>query len=336
MLFISTKLALLSKIAKKQTISKNISNFSFTNLISGTGELYGALIRKMLFNHTWGYRVKGVKFLDKNGIKVDNIFNKIAGLYEWTILILETIKKIKFIDNDTSNIKDNRNNLIAHITINKNGIYYAKDIKFEDKIIVFNKDLKLFEVSDYSIINFSTIELLIDRNEGFIKDDEHSLIGDFFPISSIYCPIVNVMFDTESKNIEGNKTDSISLTIETDGTINPEKCLARVLSILYTNFKILLKNLLPKEDDNMNKNSVMYVAPNDFDIDNLNLSTRLQNCLKKLNINNIIEFCSNTTKSQAKNIKDLGKKTFEELLTFMKENDLKFKDEKLEEEDNKE
>ena len=62
----------------------------------------------------------------------------------------------------------------------------------------------------------------------------------------------------------------------------------------------------------------------------MNLSTRLKNCLVKLNIKNIIEFCSNNTQRDAKNIKDLGKKTFDELISFMKQNDLEFKTETFE------
>lgn len=326
MLFISTKLALLSKIKENENASENSVSFNISNIMPGFGEIYGALIRKLLFSNTWSYKIKGVKFLDKNGVRVNNIFNKVQGLYEWTILILENLKQVKF--KLKNNTQDFPNNQTAKIVIDKDKSYSGKDIKFKDEnsmLEVINPNVYLFEVADHKSVIFDSIEILIDRNEGFVKAKEHNLIGDFIPISTIYCPVTNVTFDVQNRMIDNIKVDLLQIDIETDGTQTPKECLIVVLSIINTSFKILLQNILPKTEKK-GKN-MMYIAPNSFDIENLQLSTRLKNCLTRLKINNIIEFCSNTTETEAKNIKDLGKKTFEELLKFMKEKDLNFKNE---------
>ncbi|HAE42214.1 MAG TPA: DNA-directed RNA polymerase subunit alpha [Clostridiales bacterium] len=191
----------------------------------------------------------------------------------------------------------------------------AGDIITGGEVDIINKDLHIATLEEGAEL---IVELEMEKGRGYVgadrnKKDSHSI--GVIPIDSIYTPVKKVNFLVENTRV-GNRTDYDKLTLEvwTNGTIEPEEAVSLGAKILneHLNLFISLTNhigdveiMVEKEEDE--KEKVLEMT-----IEELDLSVRSYNCLKRAGINSVEELTLKTEDDMMK-VRNLGKKSLEEV-----------------------
>ena len=191
----------------------------------------------------------------------------------------------------------------------------AGDIRTDGDIEIVNKDLHIATVDDNGRLY---MEILVNRGRGYVSQNknknEEMPIGTI-PIDSIYTPVKKINFNVENTRV-GQITDYDKLTLEvwTNGTIKPEEAISLSAKILIEHFKLFMtltdhandvEILIEKEEDK--KEKVLEMT-----IEELDLSVRSYNCLKRAGINTVQELTERTIDDMMK-VRNLGKKSLEEV-----------------------
>ena len=253
-------------------------------------------------------------------IKIDGVvheFTCIPGVKEDVAEIVMNIKEL--------NIKNNSLNddpKTAYIEASGTGVVTAADIQVDGDIEIMNPDQVIATLSgDDAKLN---MEITIVNGRGYVGADknksEDAPIGSI-AIDSIFTPVERVNMNVENTRV-GQQTDFDKLTLEvvTNGTIEPDKAVSLAAKVLSEHLKLFVdlsedtKNIeviSEKEDDE--KNKVL-----EMNIDELELSVRSYNCLKRAGINTVQELCSKTPDDMMK-VRNLGRKSLEEVLAKLKD-----------------
>jgi DNA-directed RNA polymerase subunit alpha len=189
------------------------------------------------------------------------------------------------------------------------------DIKSDGSVEVVNKDHHIATVSEGGRLY---MELNIDRGRGYVLADKNKQANQpigVLPIDSIYTPIKRVNYVIENTRV-GQITDYDKLTMEiwTNGTIFPDEAISLSAKILIEHFKLFLsltdhadtvEIMVEKEEDR--KDKVLEMT-----IEELDLSVRSYNCLKRAGINTVQELVQKSEEDMMK-VRNLGKKSLEEV-----------------------
>ena len=217
----------------------------------------------------------------------------------------------------------------AYIEFEGEGVVHASDIQADQDIEIMNPDLVIATLSGGTDSKLY-MELTITRGRGYVSADKNKTddlpIG-VIAIDSIYTPVERVNVTVENTRV-GQITDFDKLTLDvyTNGTLEPDEAVslaAKVLSEHLSLFIDLSENaktaevMIEKEDDE--KEKVMEMS-----IDELELSVRSYNCLKRAGINTVEELTNKTSEDMMK-VRNLGRKSLEEVLAKLKELGLQLK-----------
>jgi DNA-directed RNA polymerase subunit alpha len=191
----------------------------------------------------------------------------------------------------------------------------AGDIITSGDVEVINKDLHIATIDDGGKL---FMELTVNRGRGYVSQTKNKAedmpIGTI-PVDSIYTPVKRVNFLVENTRV-GQITDYDKLTLEvwTNGTINPDEAVSLSAKILIEHFKLFttlteedgeVNILVEKEEDK--KEKVLEMT-----IEELDLSVRSYNCLKRAGINTVQELAERSMDDMMK-VRNLGKKSLEEV-----------------------
>lgn len=191
----------------------------------------------------------------------------------------------------------------------------AGDIKTDGEVEVINKDLHIATIDDggklYMEINVNSGRGYVSQNKNKTEDQPISTI----PVDSIYTPVKRVNFTVENTRV-GQITDYDKLSIEiwTNGTIRPDEAIGLSAKILIEHFKLFMtltdhadnvEIMIEKEEDK--KEKVLEMT-----IEELDLSVRSFNCLKRAGINTVQELTEKSMDDMMK-VRNLGKKSLEEV-----------------------
>lgn len=204
---------------------------------------------------------------------------------------------------------------IAIIDVTGPAVVTAADIKSDGAVEVINKDHYIATVSEGGRFY---VELTIDRGRGYISAEKNKVYSTsigMLPIDAIYTPITRVNYTIENTRV-GQITDYDKLTLEiwTNGTITPDEAISLSAKILIEHFKLFLsladhadkvEIMVEKEEDN--KDKVLEMT-----IEELDLSVRSYNCLKRAGINSVQELVLKSEEDMMK-VRNLGKKSLEEV-----------------------
>lgn len=260
-------------------------------------------------------------------IKIDGVlheFTCIPGVKEDVAEIVMNIKEINFKNNSLDDEPKT-----AYIEASGTGVVTAADIQVDGDIEIMNPDQLIATLSgDDAKLN---MEITIVNGRGYVGADknksEDAPIGSI-AIDSIFTPVERVNMSVENTRV-GQQTDFDKLTLEvvTNGTIEPDKAVSLAAKVLSEHLKLFVdlsedtKNIeviSEKEDDE--KNKVL-----EMNIDELELSVRSYNCLKRAGINTVQELCSKTSDDMMK-VRNLGRKSLEEVLAKLKDLGLSLND----------
>lgn len=197
----------------------------------------------------------------------------------------------------------------------------AADIKTDGDIEVVNKDLHIATLDDNGRLY---MEIVIGRGRGYVsqsKNKTEDLPISAIPVDSIYTPVKRVNFNVENTRV-GQITDYDKLTLEvwTNGTIKIEEAISLSAKILIEHFKLFMtltdhandvEIMIEKEEDK--KEKVLEMT-----IEELDLSVRSYNCLKRAGINTVQELAQRSMEDMMK-VRNLGKKSLEEVERKLKD-----------------
>ena len=290
-------------------IKDNYGKFALEPLERGFGITIGNSLRRVLLSSLPGVAVKS--------IKVDGVlheFSTIPGVKEDVTEIILTLKELSMkMDSDGA-----RTLKIEHTG---EGVIKAGDIICPPDVEILNKDLYIATLSEDAKLY---MEINVDKGRGYVSAENNKSddmpIG-VIPVDSIYTPVHKVSYFTENTRV-GTRTDFERLVLEmwTDGSINAQEGVSLGAKILVEHLNLFIdltdhigevELMVEKEEDKKEKALEMT-------IEELDLSVRSYNCLKRAGINTVEELTEKTEDDMMK-VRNLGKKSLEEVIQKLEE-----------------
>ena len=192
----------------------------------------------------------------------------------------------------------------------------AGDIKSDGEVEVLNPELHIATLGSGATLN---MEITLSHGRGYVPADrnkpQQSIIG-VIPVDSIYTPVYKVNYTVENTRV-GNMTDFDKLTIEvwTDSTISARDAVSLGAKILCDHFTLFtdLSDTLSMKSTVVEKAETQRDKVLELTIEELDLSVRSFNCLKRANINTVEDLISKTEDEMMK-VRNLGRKSLEEVI----------------------
>ena len=293
--------------------------FELEPLEKGFGTTIGNALRRVMLSNLPGGAVTSIKI---EGVMHE--FQKIDGIVEDVTEIILNLKNL-VVKNYSESDK------VLHLKKDKEGVVTAKDIEKDADVEIVNEDLVIATISKGGSLD---MELTVSNGRGYVdaktnkkllKKDEIGVIA----IDSLYSPIERVSYEVEPARVgQSEDYDKLVLNVWTNGSIKPEEAIALASRILIEHFEVITKInkiadmtglLADKEDDPITKTL-------ETPIEELDLSVRAYNCLKRAAIHNLSDLTS-MSETEMMKIRNLGKKSLKEVIDKIKDMGLKFRDE---------
>ena len=269
----------------------------------GYGTTLGNSLRRILLSSLPGTAVTDIQM---DGVLHE--FSTIDGVVEDVAAIILNIKKIAL----KSFSEDDK---VLEIDIVGPAVVTAGDIKHDSDIEILNPDLYICTVAEGYRFH---VRMNAKNGRGYVRSDynksDNMPIG-VIPIDSIYTPISKVNYQVENTRIgQKNIYDKLTLDVWTDGSIAPQDAVSLAARILteHLNIFVNLTNEAHPMEIMVEKEETQKERLLEMTIEELDLSVRSYNCLKRAGINTVHEL---TSKSEAEMIKvrNLGRKSLEEV-----------------------
>ena len=292
---------------------KRYGRFVVEPLERGYGTTLGNSLRRIMLSSLPGTAV--------SHIKIDGVvheFASIPGVKEDVTEIIMNIKSLAIKNNsEFDEVKT------AYIEASGEGVVTAADIQVDQDIEIMNPDQVIATLSGGPDCKLY-IEMTIVNGRGYVSSDKNKrddLPINVIAIDSIFTPVERVNIKIENTRV-GQITDYDKLTLEvyTNGTIEPCEAVSLAAKVQSVHLKSFIN--LSEKTSNI---QVMAEKPDDgkdkaleMNIDELELSVRSYNCLKRAGINTVEELCNRTPEDMMK-VRNLGRKSLEEVLAKLKE-----------------
>ena len=295
---------------------RRYGRFVVEPLERGFGLTLGNSLRRIMLSSLPGAAVSQIKI---DGVQHE--FSTIEGVKEDVSDIIMNIKSLAI-----RNTSETNEPKTAYIEYEGEGVVLASDIQADQDIQIMNPDLVIATLSGKNTKLF--IELTITKGRGYVSadrnKDEDTKIG-VIPVDSIYTPVHRVNVTVENTRV-GQQTDydKLILDVITNGTLAPDEAVSLAAKVLAEHLSVFIDL-----SDNAKMTEVMAEPIDDtktktleMSIEELELSVRSFNCLKRAGINTVQELCSKTPDEMMK-VRNLGKKSLDEVLEKLKELGLK-------------
>ncbi len=292
---------------------KKYGRFVVEPLERGYGITLGNSLRRIMLSSLPGASVSQVKI---EGVLHE--FSSIPGVKEDVTEIIMNLKSLAIKNSSSSNEPKT-----AYIEFEGEGVVKASDIQVDSDIEIVNKDQVIATLSGGKDCKLY-MELTITKGRGYISAEKNK--NDDLPIGviavdSIYTPVERVNLTVENTRV-GQITDFDKLTLDvyTNGTLEPDEAVSLAAKVLSEHLKLFIdlsenaksaEVMIEREDDE--KEKVLEMS-----IDELELSVRSFNCLKRAGINTVEELTNKTSDDMMK-VRNLGRKSLEEVLAKLKE-----------------
>lgn len=295
----------VAECRKDSQTNDSYGKFVFEPLERGFGTTLGNSLRRILLSSLPGTAVTSIKI---SGIQHE--FSTIPGVTEDVTEIVLNIKRI------IARLHSDEPKKV-YIEAVGEGEVTAGDIKADAEVEILNPELHIATLAPDAALS---IELTLDHGRGYIPAERNKgaqqIIGTI-PVDSIYTPVLKVNYAVENTRV-GNRTDYDKLTIEiwTDSTISPEDALSLSANILTDQLRPFIDlsdttSMKPSTEDKAaaesSKDDLSTIT-----IEELDLSVRSFNCLKRANINTVGDLIQKTEDEMIK-VRNLGRKSLEEV-----------------------
>ena len=270
----------------------------------GYGTTLGNSLRRILLSSLPGTAVTSIKIAG-----VQHEFTTIPGVKEDVTEIVLNVKSI---------IAKLYSEGVKTVYIEANGEceVTAGDIKSDGEVEILNPDLHIATLGPDASLN---MELTLSHGRGYVPADRNkpaqTIIG-LIPVDSIYTPVRKVNYTVENTRV-GDATDYDKLTLEvwTDGTITARDAVSLGARILCDHFVLFtdLSETMGSKSTVVEKAETQRDKVLELTIEELDLSVRSFNCLKRANINTVEDLISKTEEEMMK-VRNLGRKSLEEVI----------------------
>ena len=302
---------------KYEEIEKNMGRFIVSPLGRGMGVTLGNSIRRVLLSSLAGHAITAIKI---DGCQHE--FSTIPNVVEDVFDVICNIKGIIFKCH-------NEQPVTIKIEQKGKGIVTAKNIICDADVEIINPEQHIAEVADKGKL---VIEMTLEKGIGYEASEKHQKEDqaiDTIAIDSSFSPIKRVNHVVESIRV-GEELDYDSLTLEvwTNGSTTPESAVKQASAILVEKFN-LFQNLNEKPEGHDAHRSSRKVeekesTPLNLTVDDLELSARSSNCLKRAGIETVAELIEKDL-SELNQIKNFGKKSADEINAKLKQFNLALK-----------
>lgn len=292
---------------------KKYGKFVVEPLERGYGITLGNSLRRIMLSSMPGVAVTQIKI---EGVLHE--FSSIPGVKEDVTEIVLNIKQLAIRSNSQTD-----ESKVAYIEYEGEGTVTAADIQVDSDIEIVNPDLVIAHLNGGSDSKLY-MELTISKGRGYVSSDKNKTddtpIG-VIAVDSIYTPVERVNMNVENTRV-GQVTDFDKLTLEvwTNGTIGPDEAASLAAKVLSEHL-----NLFIDLSENARNTEIMVEKPSAdtasmkmMNIDELELSVRSYNCLKRAGINTVEELVNKTPEDMMK-VRNLGRKSLEEVLQKLQE-----------------
>lgn len=269
----------------------------------GYGNTLGNSLRRILLSSLPGAAV--------TSIQIDGVlheFSTIEGVVEDVASIILNIKKLALkIYSDEEKV--------IEIDFKGEGVITAADITHDSDVEILNPDLYIATIAKNGHLR---MRMYAQRGRGYTPADQNKredLPIGVIPIDSIYTPVSRVNFQVENTRVgQSSDYDKLSLDVWTDGSISPKEAISLGAKILTEHLNIFVdmtkeaktaEIMVEKEEDQ--KEKVLEMT-----IEELDLSVRSYNCLKRAGINTVLEL-ANKSEDDMMKVRNLGRKSLEEV-----------------------
>ena len=269
----------------------------------GYGTTLGNSLRRILLSSLPGAAVKT--------IEIENVlheFSTIDNVVEDVTTIITNIKSLalKIYSEDEKTLE---------IDFSGEGVVTAADITHDSDVEILNRDLKIATVSKGGSLK---IRMTADSGRGYTLADgnnEADMPIGVIPIDSIYTPIERANYTVENTRVgQSTNFDKLTLDVWTDGSITPQEAVSLGAKILTEHLNIFVgltdeaqnAEIMIEKEENQ-KEKVLEMS-----IEELDLSVRSYNCLKRAGINSVQELTDKTEADMMK-VRNLGRKSLEEV-----------------------
>jgi len=281
--------------------------FVIEPLERGYGTTLGNSLRRILLSSLPGAAI--------SNIKIDGILHEFSVIEGVKEDVCEIILNLKNVAIRNSSISDEPKK--ARIEYIGDGELYAKDIKVDADIEILNPDLHIATLSgkDANL----TAEMTITKGRGYASAEKNKAISQVIgviPVDSIYTPVKRVNFQVEDTRV-GQVTDYDKLVLEvwTNGTVTPDESVSLGAKIFNDHLDLFInltenakEATIMTEKEDSNKEKILELS-----IEEMDLSVRSYNCLKRAGINTV-EDLANKTEEDMMKVRNLGRKSLEEVL----------------------
>jgi len=264
-------------------------------------------LRRLLLSSTVGFAPTAVKI---DGVTHE--FDSMRGMLEDVALFIINLKNIRF------KIKGDENRVEVNYNFGGAKEIYGSDLS-NDEIEVVTPEGYLATINEDAELNFS---LIVEKGIGYVPSETiRDLVdSDYIALDAFFTPVKKAVYDIENVLVEDNPNfEKVVFTIETDGLISPIEAFKDSLEAMYTQMSVfngvLDIDITPKEEtasDTIELNKLLQ------SIEELNLSARSFNCLDRAEVRFVGELAL-MSELELKNLKNLGKKSLEEINAVMEE-----------------
>lgn len=270
----------------------------------GYGTTLGNSLRRVLLSSLPGTAVTTVKIAG-----VQHEFSTVPGVKEDVPEIILNLKGLiaRLHSEGTKTV---------YIEATGEGEVTAGDIKADAEVEVLNPELHIATLGPDATLS---MELTIAHGRGYVPADKNKpvqVVAGVIPIDSIFTPVLKVNYNVENTRV-GNQTDYDKLTIDiwTDKTISPRDAISLGARILCDHFRLFcdLSETMDMTSTVVERTEAVKDKIMEMTIEELDLSVRSFNCLKRANINTVEDLVSKTQEEMIK-VRNLGRKSLEEVI----------------------
>lgn len=295
----------------------NYGKFVLEPLERGFGLTIGNALRRILLSSLPGDAITSVRI---DGVMHE--FQTIEGIIEDVTTIVLNLKKIVV-------KKNTEDQVTVKISAKGEGELTASALMTDSTLEIINPDQVICTLAEGGKID---MELTIGRGRGYIVADEvKETLGDVkvgtIAVDALYSPIERVNYEVEKARVgQNNNFDKLILEVWTDGSLAPQEAVKEASSILMAQldkidspeFTDAIRNLMKQNEEDPRQKLL------ETSIDDLELSVRAYNCLKRAAINNVQDLV-NKSENEMMKIRNLGRKSLKEVIDKIKEMGLSFR-----------
>ncbi len=272
----------------------------------GFGNTLGNSLRRVLLSSLEGVAVTSIKI---NG--VNHEFSTIPGVKEDVTEIVLNMKSL------VAKLHSNGPKIVE-ISVEGPCEVTAESIKCDSEVEILNPDLHIASLTNGATLS---MEITLDKGRGYVPAEKNKLIAGneiigVLPVDSIYTPVLKVNYTVDNTRV-GQITDydKLTLSVWTNGVINAQEAVSLAAKVLCEHLNLFV-NLSDRgynteimvEKDDKGKEKVLEMT-----IEELDLSVRSFNCLKRAGINTVEDLISKSEEDMMK-VRNLGRKSLEEVV----------------------